>query len=447
VKELLLPVPDAWPDVVKSAVVNTVSVAFSSIANLNWRLAWCQNPRLLYKADADRFENELARLKEVHRITMERMKRATPQQRPRYTPCERMAIMEMKAINGWSNAETARQFLLEPDTISDWQQRLDAGDGLVMLPNPVNKYPEYLAYIVQRLQTYCPTLGKKKIADILARAGLHLAVSTIGRMKQKMFPPKPKHVPNPDETNDEKELKINAKRPDHTWHIDLTEVPIGKGFWIAWPPNAIPQCWPFCWWVAAVVDHYSRTALGFMVFRGQPSARQITDFLDAIVKKAGKPPDHIISDQGRQFDSNEYRDWCGRQGSGTGYRYGAVGKYGSIAVIERFFRSMKDECTRRIIVPLDIEKMRVELDLYFIWYNQFRTHEYLDGRIPEEAYRNLAPANRKPRFEPRKEWPRKSRCAAPQALVKGQPGADVELELAFLEGRDHLPIIRMKKAA
>jgi len=38
--------------------------------------------------------------------------------------------------------------------------------------------------------------------------------------------------------------------------VDLTAVPIG-GFWTSWLPFALPQCWPFCWWVVVVIDHYS----------------------------------------------------------------------------------------------------------------------------------------------------------------------------------------------
>ena len=43
--------------------------------------------------------------------------------------------------------------------------------ALVQLPEPVNKFPELVGYVVKRLRTLCPTLGKKKIAQTLARAG------------------------------------------------------------------------------------------------------------------------------------------------------------------------------------------------------------------------------------------------------------------------------------
>ena len=52
----------------------------------------------------------------------------------------------------------------------------------MQLREPVNKFPEFVSYLVRRLKTLCPTMGKKKIAQTLARAGLHLGTTTVGRM-------------------------------------------------------------------------------------------------------------------------------------------------------------------------------------------------------------------------------------------------------------------------
>ncbi len=71
----------------------------------------------------------------------------------------------------------------------------------------------------------------------------------------------------------------------------------------------------------------------------------------------------------------------------------------------------------------------------------------LARRSPQEAYDNLRPANRCPRFEPRPRWPRPSRCARPQALVKGAPGVRLEIQLNFLAGRKHLPVLSVRRAA
>lgn len=73
-----------------------------------------------------------------------------------------------------------------------WMGRVDEEGpaALVQLPVPVNKFPDFVWYMVQRLKALCPTLGKVKIAQTLARAGLHLGATTVGRMLKE----KPQHA-------------------------------------------------------------------------------------------------------------------------------------------------------------------------------------------------------------------------------------------------------------
>jgi len=64
------------------------------------------------------------------------------------------------------------------------------------MPGPVNKFPDFVRHIVCRLKVLCPSLGKVKLAQVLARAGLHLCATTVGRMlKAKPAKPKPKIHP------------------------------------------------------------------------------------------------------------------------------------------------------------------------------------------------------------------------------------------------------------
>ena len=106
-----------------------------------------------------------------------------------------------------------------------------------------------------------------------------------------------------------------------------------------WSPNAWPQVWPFCWWVAVVVDHFSRVVVGFAVFFKQPTSLEVQRLLNRAIRKAGSTPKHLISDRGGQFDCDSFQGWCDRRR--VQHRFGAVGKYGSIAVVERSIRSMK----------------------------------------------------------------------------------------------------------
>jgi len=126
--------------------------------------------------------------------------------------------------------------------------------------------------------------------------------------------------------------------------------------------------------------------------------------------------------------------------------FGALGKHGSIAVLEQAVPTIK-ESLQRIMVPTRREAMRTELFIGLDWYNQHRPNSTLGGKTPDEVYFQRFPANRRPRLEPRAVWPRGSPCALPHALVAGKPGARFNLEVEHVAGHAHLPIVRLRRAA
>ena len=81
------------------------------------------------------------------------------------------------------------------------------------------------------------------------------------------------------------------------------------------------------------------------------------------------------------------------------------------------------------------------------WYNTCRPHTYLGGRTPEERYRRIPAACRRPRFEPRPHWPVGSGCASLAAEVRGQPGVRLRLVVDNYKGHKHLPIVTLKRMA
>jgi transposase InsO family protein len=91
----------------------------------------------------------------------------------------------------------------------------------------------------------------------------------------------------------------------------------------------MPQRSPFCRWLAVVVDHFSRRVMGPVVFEAQPSSGASRSFLHRTISRAGATPKFLITDHGRQFVAKGCRRWCRRQG--IGHRFGAVGKYSSLA--------------------------------------------------------------------------------------------------------------------
>ncbi len=192
---------------------------------------------------------------------------------------------------------------------------------------------------------------------------------------------------------------VTAKYPGHVWHVDLAVVPTAAGFWATWLPFSLPQRGPFCWWVAVVVDHFSRRAMGFAVSPDPPSSEQVRAFLGRTIANAKTAPKYLICDKGSQFWCDGFQTWRRRRGIRP--RFGAIGKHGSIAVVERFIRTLKDQGTRILLVPLQREAFRRELQFFVDWYNCHRSHTWLGGRTPEEVYHHRRPANRLPRFEPR----------------------------------------------
>jgi len=434
--------PQAWPRHVRSAVVHAISLATASLTSARGWAADSWNPHLRQREEVLGLRGEIALLREELRLKDARMERIPAQRRPHYPPTERLAILELRAARGWSRAQTADRLLVTPLTVSHWMQRLDEEGpaALVQIPEPVNRFPEFVGYLVRRLKALCPAMGRVRIARVLARAGLHLGPTTVRRMLRAPRPPAPHPIPEPEGR------RITARKPNDLWHLDLTTVPTALGFWASWVPFALPQGWPFCWWVGLVVDHCSRRVMGSEVFRRQPSAEDARRFLARLIGAAGRQPRYLVTDQGSQFIARAFRRWCRR--TGIRQRFGAIGQYGSLAIIERCIRSLKNECTRRLpLVPLRVADFENELALYFSWYNAHRPHGWLGAVTPDERYHRRRPAARSPRFEPRARWPRRSPCASPQTLIRGQPGAQVAIEVRFLSGRRHLPIVTLTRAA
>jgi hypothetical protein len=229
-----MPLPKSWGNRVKSGVLHVVSMPQLVLAHTrNWA-ANSLNTRIRLKAELERGQQELAILREETRIKDARTAQIAPQRRPFYPPVERLAILELKAARVWSLEQTARRFLVTAATIASWMNRLDE-DGpkaLVRVRQPVNKFPDFLRYIVQRLTTLCPALGKQKIAQTLARAGLHLGATPIGWMLKK----KPTLVGTPGKNarSEKADRVVTVKYPNHLWHVDLTLVPTSAGMCRAW---------------------------------------------------------------------------------------------------------------------------------------------------------------------------------------------------------------------
>jgi transposase InsO family protein len=269
-----------------------------------------------------------------------------------------MRILQLRAARGWTLEETAKVFLVDLQTLLIWMRRLDE-DGepaLIQIIEPVNRYPDFVRNLVRQLKTLCPAMGSERIAQVLARAGLALGATTVRCIVRE-----PGGPPEDEPRAEGRRRRVVAKYPGHTMHVDLTTVPTRAGFWAPWFPFSLPQRWPFCWWVAVAVDQLSRVCVGFAVFSKVPSSSEVQRFLERAIRARGQTPRYIVCDKGKQFWCGSFKAWCKRRGIRP--RYGRVGEPASIAIVERFIRSMKEECTRLVLTPMSLAGMRRELRL------------------------------------------------------------------------------------
>jgi transposase InsO family protein len=222
--------------------------------------------------------------------------------------------------------------------------------------------------------------------------------------------------------------RVVAKYPGHVWHVDLTTVPTRAGSWVPWFPFSAPQRRPFCWCVAVPVDPFSLAAVGFAVFARLPTSKQVQSFRDRAVRASRSTPKYVITDKGKQPWCRSFKSWCKRRGIRP--RVGAIGQPACIAIVERFIRSMNQDCTRCVLVPMSLAAMRLELSVYATWYNTERPHMKLAGATPREVFANRKV--RRQRFETRRRWPHDPRCS--------KVGGDkVRPAVNCIEGRTHLP--------
>ena len=153
-------------------------------------------------------------------------------------------------------------------------------------------------------------------------------------------------------------------RPNQAWSIDITYIPIKRGFL----------------YLTAVIDWYSRCIVGWEVDDTLDTRMVIT-----ALKKAFMVAKPVIlnSDQGCQFTSNEYMNFLKE----NQIRQNMDGKsrWADNVMIERWFRSFKYEETY-LTQYNNIREARKAIGKYMHTYNFERCHSALNNQTPASCY-------------------------------------------------------------
>ena len=169
---------------------------------------------------------------------------------------------------------------------------------------------------------------------------------------------------------------------------------------------------------------FARIPLAAKVFLFEPTAEAAADLFREAVARHGAPR-HFISDQGSQFTAESFGEVL--KGHGVRQRFGAVGQTGSIAVIERFWKSLKEELALKSDPPLTHGDIEERLRAGLLHYAYLRLHQALLGAVPAEVYFRIRPAH--------------ERAVSPPRGRPGQWVGEAPCEIAFLDTARRLPFL------
>ena len=164
-----------------------------------------------------------------------------------------------------------------------------------------------------------------------------------------------------------KGLEIN--RPNQVWAIDITYIPMAKGFM----------------YLVAIIDLYSRFVVAWDVFNTL-NAENALGLLKRAIGKHGRP-DIINSDQGSQFTCPGWTSYLEKQN----VKISMDGKGRAIdnIFIERLWRTVKQDYV--YLYPASNGKELYHgLKDFFTYYNTRKTHQGIGRQIPAQRYKQVA---------------------------------------------------------
>jgi transposase InsO family protein len=305
-------------------------------------------------------------------------------------------------------------FRVSAETVARWEMETASADNEtarpLVAPNPpVRRFADVVRAVVKTMEL-AGFGGNDLIARTLARAGWKLSSRTVGRIRRERWP-----SPPPPEAASGVPRAVRAKRPNHVWMVDLTDV---KGLFGL-----------LTFKVAVVFDAFSRMPLSAKVFSKEASAHEIARFVSRTSKRHGRPA-HFVSDHARCFTGRVFRRRLLRLG--VKQRFGAVGKKGSIALIERLWRTLKDTLGLRLLRPLAAEDLMEKVEIGLVHYAYFRPHQGIGGATPAEIYFRRTPAHL-------------SAIPPPRSRV-GEGPMDLPFLIDYLDAERLLPVL-VRKAA
>jgi putative transposase len=197
--------------------------------------------------------------------------------------------------------------------------------------------------------------GRRHVATLMKRMGIQALYRKPNTSK-----PAPGHKIYPYLLRD-----LPVTRPNQVWAMDLTYVPMARGFV----------------YLAAVIDWFSRRVLSWRLSITMEAGFCVEAVEEALARH-GKP-EIFNTDQGSQFTSTAFTGLL--TDNAIAISMDGRGAWRDNVFVERLWRSVKyEEVYLRAYDT--VAEARTSLARYFSFYNSRRPHSSLDRQTPDQAY-------------------------------------------------------------
>jgi putative transposase len=247
------------------------------------------------------------------------------------------------------------------------------------LPRPVSERDQQLMKRMDRLHLEMPFAGARMLRDLLTLEGIQVGRKHVATLMKRMgieaLYRKPrttrKHPQHPVYPYLLRGLTID--RPNQVWAMDLTYIPMARGFV----------------YLVAVMDWHSRKVLSWRVSITMDVYFCIEALEEAIAHYG--PPEIMNTDQGSQFTAQAFTGLLKEHG--IRISMDGKGAWRDNVFVERLWRSVKYE--EVYLHAYDtVSDSRTGIGHYFDLYNQRRPHSSLGRQTPDHVYFNQQPLTR-----------------------------------------------------
>src|SRR6516225_718048 len=243
--------------------------------------------------------------------------------------------------------------------------------SIYYLPRSVSAADLAVMRRMDELHLDYPFAGSRMLRDLLRGEGIEIGRERVTTMMRRMGLEAIYRRPRTSKPADGHKVfpyllrGVPVERPNQVWAMDITYVPMARGFV----------------YLTAVVDWFSRRVLAWRV-----SISMEVDFcLDALDEALARHdrPEIFNTDQGSQFTSTAFTGLL--LGNAIRISMDGRGSWRDNVFVERLWRSVKyEEVYLRAYDS--VAEARGSIGGYLAFYNRKRPHSSLNGRTPDQAY-------------------------------------------------------------